>query len=115
MSKDLYRYIITQTKDGRMKTIAISTYAGKSVRGIAICDPGDVYDELIGKQIAATRCSAKIAKKRRNRARRELNKAHANLKAALNKYDDMAEYYEDACNALRDAEEAIEHINWRII
>ena len=63
-----YKFYTTKTKDGRMKTIATSTYAGKTVRGVAICDHEDTYNEEVGKKIAAARCAVKVAEKRYFRA-----------------------------------------------
>lgn len=50
------------------KVIALSSFAGKTVRGVAKCHPGDVFDIEYGKQLAAARCGRKIAEKRYKRA-----------------------------------------------
>ena len=54
-----YRYFIAGNK-----VIAVSTYAGKTVRGIAICSPEDKFDIEFGKKLAAARCNEKVAEKR---------------------------------------------------
>lgn len=43
---------------------AISTYAGKTVRGVAKCAPEDKFDIEYGKRLAAARCNLKVAAKR---------------------------------------------------
>lgn len=85
------------------KIIAVSTYEGKTVRGVATCDPRDKFDEMKGKQLAAARCNQKVAAKRTRRAKRELNKALVALDAAQRRVNAMNEYYNDACLAENDA------------
>ena len=46
----------------------MSTFAGKTVVGVAHCAPADEFNIEIGKKIAAARCSVKIAEKRMKRA-----------------------------------------------
>ena len=76
--------------------IAVSTYAGKTVKAYAKCDPRDSYDEQAGKELAAARCNAKIADKREARARRKVMEAQAQLDAARQHYEQMAQYLEDS-------------------
>ena len=57
------------------KTIAVSSFAGKAVRGVAKCHPNDEYSVLKGEEIAIARCAAKISKKRLRSAIEEVNKA----------------------------------------
>lgn len=52
----------------RNKIIAMSTFAGKTVKGVAKLNPKDEYDEEFGKRLAAARCNLKIAQKRCKRA-----------------------------------------------
>ena len=53
---DKYRFY-----DAGNKIIAVSTYAGKQVRGVAICHPDDKFDIETGKKIAAARCNFRIS------------------------------------------------------
>ena len=76
--------------------IAVSTYAGKTVKAYAKCDPRDSYDEQAGKELAAARCNAKIADKREARARRKVMEAQAQLDAARQHYEKMTQYLEDS-------------------
>lgn len=78
------------------RVIAVSTYAGKTVRGIANCHDGDEFSLEKGKRLAALRCAEKIARKRLNRADRKVDEAywaHANAEEYLDK---MCDYKDDA-------------------
>ena len=85
------------------KTIAISTYAGKTVRGIAKTDPRDEYDEKFGKELAAARCAVKVAKKRQTRANKMLAKAWSEYDKACAYVDKMKIYVKDADEELKEA------------
>lgn len=57
----------TQTnKDGTTTkaVVALSTYAGRVVRGVAKCRDDDTFDLEKGKQLAAARCDFKVCSKR---------------------------------------------------
>ena len=49
--------------DGKTKVIAVSTYAGKVIRGVAKCDVNDTFSLEKGKKLAAARYNKKITKK----------------------------------------------------
>lgn len=89
-----YRFIETGNK-----IIAISTYAGKTVRGVAKCDPRDTFDVEKGKEIAAMRCAHKIAQKRMKRANRKYEEAMKAYANALTRMERMKMYATDARNA----------------
>ena len=84
---DKYRYYTSDNK-----VIAISTYGGKKVRGIAKCAPNDTFNLEIGKQLAAARCNEKIAKKRHERARQKYIDAVAAATEAVDYAMQMKEY-----------------------
>lgn len=86
-----YRFIQTGNK-----TIAISSYAGRTVRGTAKCDPRDTSDAETGKTIAALRCAQKIQKRRVTRAAKKLDEAERMLDLAQRRYDAMVNYHSDA-------------------
>ena len=82
--------------------IAISSFAGKSVKGIATCHPHDTMNEEKGKKIAALRCDIKIAEKRLARAKKkkeEARDAYDNVKGI---YYNMLHYYRDSNTRLQD-------------
>ncbi len=107
-----YKFYTKKLADGRIKTIAVSTYAGRTVRGSTICDFSDTYDEALGQKIAAARCAAKIAQKRLNRAACKQREAENMVRAAQAHFLKMVAYYNDAAEAqkqtMRLAEEAFQ-------
>ena len=106
-----YQFYTAKRIDGKpYGVIAVSTYEGKTVRGMAKCDPRDTFDMERGKELAAARCNQKIANKRKNRADRELKKAVAAYDKAMNHMYDMNEYYEDARMAAKKADKKVKDL-----
>ena len=96
--------------DGKTKVVAVSTYAGKVVRGVAKCDVNDTFSLEKGKELAAARCNEKVAKKRFTRAQNmyadifiEYGKLVARFTKALN-------YCNDSEIALTEAENLVASI-----
>lgn len=89
------------------KVIAVSTYAGKTVRGVAICHENDKFDLEKGKEIAATRCAIRIADKRLANAERRIDEAYDSIDRAEHEKRKAIEFYEDARDA---AYEAMNHL-----
>lgn len=85
------------------RVIAVSTYCGKTVRGVAVCHPDDNFDIEIGKRIAAARCNEKIAEKRLARASNKANEAGLDVIRAQQHQKEMQAYYNDAYIAYNDA------------
>ena len=94
-----YKYIETSNK-----VIALSTYAGKTVRGIAKCHPNDTFDVEFGRKLAAARCNAKIAAKRFNRASAQYKSVHNELREINAKFINVCDYYKEAAAQLKEAE-----------
>lgn len=92
------------------RIIAVSTYAGRTVRGVAICHPEDNFDIETGKRLAAARCNEKIAKKRMERAARELEKARIAIIEADRREAKMTAYYNDAYIAWNEAAQGYDTI-----
>ena len=81
-----YVYKIHTKRNGKREIVAVSSYAGKTVKAKAVCNPDDNYNEEIGKEIARLRCAIKIDEKRAKRAKKEkdtLFKAEAELAKKL--------------------------------
>ena len=98
-----YRFFVAK-KDGKpYQVIAVSTYAGKEVRGVAKCDPRDEFDLEFGKQLAAARCAYKIAEKRKARAIAEYRKAAAAADNAVMRFNEMKQYFMDSVDQLDEA------------
>jgi len=100
-----YRYYT----NGR-KVIAVSTYAGRRVKGVAVCSQDDKFDLERGKELAAARCGVRIARKRLQRADRKLREAERATREAQEFYHKMLNYHADAFCAVEDAIEAEENI-----
>ena len=105
MNIDLTKYtFVTHTrKDGRVEVIAISTFAGKPVRGKAICAKDDIFDYTKGQELAAARCNAKVTAKRYARAKRKIAEAEKAVADATKFYDNMRHYRDDAYYAMTHA------------
>jgi hypothetical protein len=65
MRKFEYKYKIDEEK---RTIVAFSTFAGRTVTGVARCADTDEFNVETGKKLAAARCSVKIAEKRMKRA-----------------------------------------------
>jgi len=102
---DNYQYFT----DGKTKVVAVSTYAGKPVRGVAICSPDDEFDLETGKRIAAQKCNYKVAQKRVARATKKFQEARDAVGNAKAHYAKMLSYYSDAVHALDEAENELSH------
>ena len=89
----MYQYKIYRADK---KIIALSTFAGKAVRGIAKCDPRDDYSAEYGETLAVARCASKISDKRVKSAKAKLTAATKALEAAQKQYDKMTQYYADS-------------------
>ena len=68
------------------KVVAVSSFAGQTVKGVAKCNPNDEFNLECGKKLAAARCNVKVANKRykytvakHQRAMKEFMKAQAYL------------------------------------
>ena len=104
-SIDKYRF-----HSSNNKVVAISSYAGKTVRGIAKCDPEDTFSIEAGKAIASARCNEIIAEKRLKRAEKQYNEACENYLKAHNALNRMSRYFTDASNSLNSARKHTEEV-----
>lgn len=105
-----YQYFIYQNENGGTTVVAISTYAGKKVKGYAKCNPEDKFDIEVGKKLAAARCNLKIAEKRKAQATDKYLKAFNQIEEARRYYMKMNEYYIDADDQIDEAAEEIRNI-----
>ena len=96
--------------DGANKIVAVSSYAGKTVRGVAKCDPRDSFDKNKGEELAQARCNFKVATKRFNRAISEVEKAKQAVITAQKKKKKMESYLTDAHNQLAQADRDLKKI-----
>lgn len=106
-----YNIIIHQHPDyNTTEIIAYSTYAGKVVKGKAICRLEDTYNEEKGKSLAIARCAAKIARKRKARAEKLVMEAARKLSEAQKYVADMTHYAADARQEVIDCDKEVEEI-----
>lgn len=107
-----YKYIVDffDTK----KVICLSSYGGKTVRGIAKCNDTDTFDETVGKQLAKLRCDAKIARKRAKHASTQYAAALAAAAAANARVQKMRQFSEDASVNLAATRSALAQFESRI-
>ena len=102
-SLDKYKFVNHSNRE----VIAISTYAGKTVRGVAKLTPGDTFDETTGKELAAARCNEKIARKRLARAAKKIKEAERAYQKEIAWYNRMVDYYNDSAQAVKDAQNEV--------
>lgn len=106
-----YKIIVHQNPNNLgTEVIAVSSYAGRPVRGKAICAPDDEFDEEKGIALAKARCDLKIAEKRKNRAYRKFAESQKNLCEAKRYSEKMKNYAVDAEAAVVSAEQDIKHL-----
>lgn len=99
-----YKYFVAKKQDGTpYQVVAVSTYAGRTVRGVAKCDPRDNFSLENGKKLAAARCNLKVAEKRKARAMRKYNEASVAMQEQLRFLDRMDRYAQDANMEVCDA------------
>ena len=104
-SLDKYKFFIAKKTDGTpYQVVAVSTYAGRKVRGVAKCDPRDEFSIENGKKLAAARCNLKIAEKRAKRAEKKHAEAIALATAQLRHRDRMESYHADSLVELKHAQ-----------
>ena len=79
-----------------IRIVAVSSFAGKPVKGYADLHPKDEFDIEYGKALAAARCAEKIAAKRCKRAYNKVDEATAQFNAAMDHLQKMMQYEADA-------------------
>lgn len=109
ITMDSYRFY-----NSKNKVFAVSTYAGRPVRGVAKCNPDDTFSLEDGKMLAMARCNEKIAEKRLRRANRKFAEALDAQIEAERLYDKMKRYLEDSeveyVNAQKNVEDVLAKI-----
>ena len=99
-----YKFIVVNHANGEpYKVIALSTYAGKTVRGVATCSEKDKFDLEVGKKLAAARCNSKVAEKRYKRAAECHTYSQQYLEYATAVAKENETYFENSFSALQKA------------
>lgn len=94
--------------------VATSTYAGKTVRGVARCHPNDEFDIDKGIQLAVCRCYLKVADKRQARACRKVKEAKLALYEAQVFLDKMLDYRAQSVFDYLSAKDDLEDIETNV-
>lgn len=100
-----YKYVVTPTK-----VIALSTYGGRTVRGVAKCHPGDTFNEEVGKALAAARCNEKVAAKRYARANQKYKEMCKEYQEYMNKVQKTCDYLRDSYEAYKEAKKIVSEV-----
>jgi hypothetical protein len=79
--------------DNERVVVALSTYAGKTVKGVAKCSPEDKFDFDTGREIAEARCNLAVATKRLARANRKVHEAYLAKEEANKFFEEMVDYH----------------------
>ena len=104
---DKYKFYQFKNEKGGTTVTAASTYAGRTVKGYAKCDPKDQFSIEKGKELAAARCNLKIAEKRRDRASKKYLEATQAVIEANAYFDKMKQYFMDADDQVDEAAEEL--------
>ena len=107
MRKFEYKYKIDEEK---RTIVAMSTFAGRTVVGVARCAEEDTFDVEAGKKLAAARCSVKIAEKRMKRANECYAWAKESAEYWTAEFEKMSSYKEDSTAAFEAAYDALTNI-----
>ena len=104
------RYKFYYNKDEKTLICTI-LYKGKTIRGIAKCDPDDEFNIDTGKKLAYLRCRQKLLVKKvkhsskvEDDATAALEKAKVNMQKASKFYADATSQLYDITNSLRELE-----------
>lgn len=92
------------------KIVALSSFAGKTIKGVAKCDPSDNFSAEFGAKLASARCNSKVASKRVKHAAKKLIDAQVALEEAQKQFELMSAYYNDSIRRSKEADDEVESI-----
>lgn len=101
-----YKYNVDEAN---RRVECFSSFAKKPVRGIAKCDPGDVFNVESGKKLAKLRCDLKVSIKRKKKAHSNYAQALKDFEAARERLDIASAYVVDATLEADDARLALKN------
>lgn len=102
-----YQFYVNEKKG---EVIAVTHYAGRTIKATAKCHPDDVFDLEMGKKVAVAKAEIKVAKAKRRNAVVSYLDAAVVADAAHAHFNDMKQYYMDAIDQLDDAVEALANL-----
>jgi len=91
--------------NGKDTVVAVASYAGKRVRGVAKCSEMDEFDLAKGEKLAAARCNLKIAKMREKNLQFRTQFQQRVLENVNREYLKFANRAIEATNLRQEAEE----------
>lgn len=101
---------VNDKDDIMAKVICISSFAGRKVRGVAICSKEDEFDWEKGKAIARARVDAEIARRRVERAEDKYHEALRACDHASEHLEKMIAYASESRTALKEAEDTLANL-----
>lgn len=96
-----YRYYT----NGKNVVVAVASYAGRTVRGVAKCSDQDEFDLETGKKLAAARCAVKIARERVKYTKVQRDMWQDILAYNAVQYEKWDDRYDDALEIEKQARE----------
>ena len=90
------------------RVVAVSSFAGQTVKGYADCHPNDQFNSAYGEMLAAARCAEKIVAKRCARANAKVDEAIEQMNAAMAHLQKMLKYQAEAAVAHEGAAKEVE-------
>lgn len=96
--------------NGENMVVAVSSYKGRTIRGVAKCSEEDEFDLETGKKLAAARCALKIAEKRVKYTKAQKDMWQNYLAYYATRYEERDDKYLDALEIEKQAREAYEEI-----
>lgn len=96
--------------NGKNIVVAVSSYGGEKVRGVAKCAPEDGFDLEKGKKLAIARCALKIAKKRVKALDEIVNDGYARVDEATKNLLNMIDRANEADMAKTEAAFTLDNI-----
>ena len=96
-----YRYYT----NGKNVVVAVASYAGRIVRGVAKCSDQDEFDLETGKRLAAARCAVKIARERVKYTKVQRDMWQDILAYNAVQYEKWDDRYDDALEIEKQARE----------
>lgn len=92
------------------KVICVSSFAGRTIRGVAKCSPNDTFNKETGEKLAQARCDLKVAEARFKYAERMIDQASEMQRRADDEYYFACNYYDTADTKLADAYDTLDEI-----
>ena len=101
-----YRYYT----NGKNVVVAVASYAGQTIRGVAKCSEQDEFNLETGKELAAARCAVKIAKARESFTKTQRDMWQNILVRYTTMYEKWDDKHLDAIEIKKQAEAKLDDI-----